>query len=115
MSFRLISSVADLLQLLAFKKMKLSLEVVNLAGRILSGFNGGTTITLRDFALPIKVRPVTKQVMFLIVEDLGPYNGIMGRVWLHSMKAIPLTYCKMVSYLTNIGQVDLLCFQLAAR
>ena len=58
--------------------MKLSLSVVNLAGRILFGFNGPTTVTLGDVALPIKVGPVTQQVLFLVVEDLGPYNAIMG-------------------------------------
>ena len=37
------SSAADLLQLLAFKQMKLSLGVLNSAERILSCFNGATT------------------------------------------------------------------------
>ena len=108
------SSVANLLQLPTFKQMKLSLDVVNSAGRILSGFNGVTTVTLEDIAFPIKVGPVTQQVLFLIVEDLGPYNAIMGRVCLHSMKVIPSTYHQTVSYLTNTRQVDLLSSQLVA-
>ena len=36
--------------------MKLSLDVVNLTVRILFGFNGATTVTLGDVALPIKAR-----------------------------------------------------------
>ena len=71
-------SATDLLQLPAFKQMKLSLGVVNLARRILFGFNGATTVTLGDVVLLIKVEKVTQQVMFSIVEDLGPYNAIMG-------------------------------------
>ena len=51
--------------------MKLSLGVVNLAGLILSGFNGVTTITLEDVVLPIKAGLVTQQVLFSIFEDLG--------------------------------------------
>ena len=58
--------------------MKLSLEVVNSVGRILSGFNGATTVTLRDVVLLVKVEPVTHQVLFSIVEDFGPYNAIIG-------------------------------------
>ena len=54
------SNVTELLQLPAFKQMKLSLDVVNLAGRILSSFNGATTVTLRDVTLPVKVRPMTQ-------------------------------------------------------
>ena len=102
-----LGSAVDLLQLPAFKQMKLSLGVVNLAGRILSSFNGATKVTLGDVALLVKARPVTQQVFFLIIEDLGPYNAIMGRAWLHSMKAVPSTYHQIVNYLTNIGQVDL--------
>ena len=87
--------------------MKLSLGVVNLARQILSSFNGATTVTLGDVALSVKFRLVTQLVLFLIVEDLRPYNAIMRRSWLHSMKDIPSTYHQMVSYLTNVGQVDL--------
>ena len=82
-----LGSAADLLQLPAFKQMKLSLGVLNSIGRILSGFNGATTVTLRYVTLTVKSRPVTQQVLFSIVEDLEPYNVIMGRVGLHSMKA----------------------------
>ena len=107
-----LSSVADLLQLPSFKQMKLSLGVVNSTGRILSGFNGATIVTLGDVVLLVKAGPVTQRVLFSIVEDLGPYNAIMGRAWLHSMKAILSTYHQMVSYLTNVRQVDLLSSQL---
>ena len=44
-------SAVDLLQLSAFNQMKLSSGMLNLAGRILSGFNGATTMTLGDNTL----------------------------------------------------------------
>ena len=78
-----LSSEKDLLQLPILKKMKLSLVLVNLGRRIPSGFNGATTITLGDVAPPVKAGPITQQVLFSIVEDLGPYNAIMGQAWLH--------------------------------
>ena len=71
-------SEADLLQLPAFKQMKLPLGVLNSAKRILFGFNSATIVTLGDVALPIKVGSLTQQVLFLIIEELGPYNAIMG-------------------------------------
>ena len=75
-----LGSATDLLLLLAFKKMNLSLGMLNSARRILSSFSGATTVsvTLGDVVLPVKARPVTQQVLFSIVEDLGPYNAIMG-------------------------------------
>ena len=99
---------ADLLQLPASEQMKLFSGMLNSARRILSCFNGATTTTLGDVALLVKVGPVTQRVIFSIVEDLRPYNAIMGRDWLHSMKVIPSTYHQTISYLTNVGQVDLL-------
>ena len=85
-------SATDLLQLPAFKHMKLSLGVVNLVGRILSSFNRATIVTLGDVTLPVKAGPVSQQVLFSIVEDSGPYRAITGWAWLHSMKSIPSTY-----------------------
>ena len=106
-------SVVDLLQLLAFIQMKLSSGMLNSTGKILYGFNGATTMTLGDVTLPVKAGPMTQQVLFLVVEDLVPYNVIRGWTWLHSMKVVPSTYHKMVSYLTNVRHVDLFSNQLA--
>ena len=108
-------STTDLLQLSAFENMKLSSGMLNSTKWILFGFNDVTTTTLGDVAFPVKARPVTQQVLFSIVEDLGPYNAIMRRAWLYSMKVIPSTYHQTVSYLTNVGQVDFLGRQLAVR
>ena len=95
--------------------MKLSFDMLNSVGLILSCFSGATTATLGDFTLPVKAEPITQRVLFLVIEDLGPYNAIAGKTWLHSMKVAPSTYHQMVSYLTNVGQVDLLSSQLAAQ
>nr|CAN68612.1 hypothetical protein VITISV_021131 [Vitis vinifera] len=56
-----------------------------------------------------------------LVDNLSPYNAIMGHAWLHRMKAILSTYHQMVSYLIEEAQVDLFgsllvtcqCYQVA--
>ncbi|KAL6350500.1 hypothetical protein AAG906_019147 [Vitis piasezkii] len=68
-------------------------------GHLLSRFNGATTTSLGDVVLPIQVDPITLSVRFSMVDDLSPYNSIIGCVWLHKMKFIPSTYHQMVSYL----------------
>ena len=108
-------SATNLLQLPAFNQMKLSPLMLNSTRRILSGFNGTTTTTLGDITLLVQVGPVSQQVLFSIVEDLGSYNCIVGKNWMHSMKVVPSTYHQMVNYLTSAGQIDLLSSQLAAR
>ena len=80
------SSAADLLQLPAFRKMKVPLNKLSSVDRILSRLNGATTLTLGDIALPVKAGHVTQQVLFSVVEDLGLYNVIVGRAWLHAIK-----------------------------
>ena len=70
---------ADLLQLPAFKQMEISLGVSNPTKRILFVFYGTTTVTLGDVALLVKVGPITQQVLFSIIEDLGSYNAIIGQ------------------------------------
>ena len=101
-------SEVDLLQLSAFRQMKVPLDKLSSTGRILSRFNGATTLTVGDIAFLVKAGPITQQVLFSIVEDLGPYNAIVGRAWLHTMKAVPSTYHQTISYLTSGGQIDLL-------
>ena len=105
-------SATDLLQLPVFRQMNISLDRLSLASRILSGFNGATIVTMGDITLPVRARSVVQRVLFSVVEDLGPYNTIVGRAWLHAMKAVPSTYHQMISYLTSIGQVDLMSNQL---
>ena len=108
-------NTAELLHLLAFMHMKVPFSHLSSADRDLSGFNGSTTLTVGDIALSVKAGPVTQQVLFSVVDDLGPYNAIVGRTWLHVMKAISLTYHQTISYLTACGQVDLKGSQLVAR
>ena len=108
-------SAAELLHLPALKQMKVPLSHLNSASRVLSGLNGSTTLTVGDIAFFVKTGPVTQQVLFSMVEDLSPYNAIVGRTWLHAMKAIPSTYHQTISYLTASGQIDLQGSQLAAR
>ena len=102
-------SAVNLLQLRSFSQMKLSSQILNSAGRFLFGFNGATIVTLEDITLPIQAGPITQQILFLVVDDLGPYNCIVGKAWLHTMKVVPSTFHQMVNYLTNAGQVILLC------
>ena len=84
-------------------------------GRILSGFNEAATTSLEDVVLPVQAGPVIPNVQFSVVEDLSLFNAILGRTWLHYMKAIPSTYNQMVSFLTEDGHIDLYGTQLAAH
>ena len=85
-------SAADLLHLPAFQQMKVPIGHLHSPDRILIGFNGATTPSIGDFTFFVKAGPATQQVLFSVVEDLGPYNAILGWSWLHAMKTVPSTY-----------------------
>ena len=71
-------NAAELLHLPAFMQMKVPFSHLSSADRDLSGFNGSTTLTVGDIDLFVKAGPVTQQVLFSVVDDLGPYNAIVG-------------------------------------
>ena len=100
-------SSADLAQTSVISYMGHSLTGLENPRRILSGFNGSSTTSLGDIVLPVQAGPVTLNVQFLVVQDLSPFNVILGSTWLHYMKVIPSTYHQMVSFLTKDGQIDL--------
>ena len=106
---------ANLLHLPTFKQMRVPLDNLSSAGTVFSGFHGSSTLIVGDIVFPTRAGPVTQQVLFSVVEDLGPYNAILGRAWLHAMKAVPSTYHQTISYLTASRQVNLQGSQLATR
>ena len=108
-------SSADLLQVAVIKQMGFIPSSLENPRRILSGFNGSSTTSLRDITLPVQAGPVILNVLFSVVKDLSPFNVILGRTWLHGMKVIPSTYHQMVNVITQDGQIDLYGSQLAAR
>ena len=61
-------SAVDLLQLPAFRQMNISLDRLSSTGRILSGFNGATTVTMRDITLPVRAGSVVQQVCFQLLK-----------------------------------------------
>ena len=73
-----LGSETYLLHLPAFKQMRVPLDHLSSAGRVLSWFNEATTLTVGDIAFPVQAGLATQQVLFSVVEDLGPYNAILG-------------------------------------
>ncbi|XP_034685657.1 uncharacterized protein LOC117914418 [Vitis riparia] len=108
-------SSADLLQVAVIKRMGFEPSNLENPGRTLSGFNGSSTTSLGDIILPVYAGPVILNSLFSVVEDLSSFNAILGRTWLHGMKAIPSTYHQRVSFITQDGQINLYGSQLAAR
>ncbi|XP_070039244.1 uncharacterized protein [Nicotiana tomentosiformis] len=62
------------------------------ATKLLAGFNLASVTTRGDILLFMNAKGVMKTTLFKVVDgDMG-YNIILGRPWLHEMKAVPSTY-----------------------
>ena len=91
-------SSVDVLFYDAFKRMgHLDSE---LQGRktSLTGFAGDTTFSLGTIQLPTVARGVRRLTSFLVVNKKAPFNAILGRPWLHAMKAVPSTYHQCIKF-----------------
>lgn len=107
-------SFTDLLQVSIIKQMGFISSNLENPRRIPSEFNRASTTSLGDIILPIQAGSVILNVQLSTIEDLSPFNAILGCTWIHSMRGIPSTYHQMVSFITQNGQIDLYGSQLAA-
>uniref|UniRef100_A0A2N9FR62 Uncharacterized protein n=1 Tax=Fagus sylvatica TaxID=28930 RepID=A0A2N9FR62_FAGSY len=71
------------------------------------GFSGESTIPLGKTTLPVLAGPINLQTEFIVVQAPSPYNAIMGRSWLHKMKAIPSTLHQKLRFLTKDGVMEI--------
>ena len=90
-----------------FRKLKLSIADLKEATVPLIGFAGKVTIPLGKIVLPVREGAISKMIEFLVVDIDSPYQPILGRGWLHAMKAIPSTYHQKLKYVTERGVMEI--------
>ena len=69
----------------------------------LIGFAGETTYSLGSIELAVTAGEVRKIVEFIVIDRPAPFNAILGRPWLYSMRAVPSTYHQCLKFLTPKG------------
>ncbi|KAJ9547608.1 hypothetical protein OSB04_020151 [Centaurea solstitialis] len=71
----------------------------------LVGFNEDTTNTLGEITLPVFAKGINKPTKFNVIDYQSAYNAILGRPWIHDMKAVPSTYHQKIKFLL-LGQLQ---------
>nr|XP_009772958.1 PREDICTED: uncharacterized protein LOC104223257 [Nicotiana sylvestris]XP_016488085.1 PREDICTED: uncharacterized protein LOC107808115 [Nicotiana tabacum] len=69
----------------------------------LTGFNNAVEQTSREITLPVLARGVTLETTFHIMNQDTTYNAIIGRPWIHAMRAIPLIIYQVIKFPTPWG------------
>ncbi|XP_058180085.1 uncharacterized protein LOC131298624 [Rhododendron vialii] len=74
----------------------------------LIGFSGTPVWPLGRITLPVVTGSVTSNLEFVVVDAPSPYNAILGRNWLHSIKVVASTYHQVVRqcYVSAIGKTS---------
>ena len=79
------------------------------------GFSGESTIPLGKTTFLVSVGPINLQIEFIVIHGSSPNNAIMGRDWLHWMKAVPLTLHQKLRFPTEDGIMEVNDDQVAAK
>ncbi|XP_020421262.1 uncharacterized protein LOC109949601 [Prunus persica] len=101
-------SAANILQLSVIQQMGLEPKISKLA-RSLTGFNGATSITIGTIDLDVHSPPVLCSQTFMVINEISPYNGILGRPWISKIEAITSALHQKIRYPIpggGIGQIN---------
>ncbi|XP_031282057.1 uncharacterized protein LOC116140581 [Pistacia vera] len=85
-------SSANILFLEAVKAMGLEEANINRRPTLLVGFSSEQKYTIGEIIFLIYAGRVNKQTVFLVIDCPSPYKAILGRPWIHDMRAVPSTF-----------------------
>ncbi|XP_059289790.1 uncharacterized protein LOC132043309 [Lycium ferocissimum] len=71
--------------------------------RVLNGFNMACETTKGEITLPISVAGIMQQTKFYVTEGDMEYNALLGRPWIHLVRAVPSTMQQMLKFPTPKG------------
>ena len=83
---------ADLLYLLALLQLRCKPDNLHNPGMVLVEYNAKKTYSLGEIVVPISTGLVTALVPLTVIDELSSFNAILGRTWIHVMKALPSSY-----------------------
>ncbi|XP_070031704.1 uncharacterized protein [Nicotiana tomentosiformis] len=107
-------SLANIIQWRVLEQSKLTKSIIP-ATKLLAGFKPASVTTRGEILLPTNAEGVMKTTLFKVVDgDMG-YNIILGTLWLHGMKAVPITYHQLLKFPMTEGVKQIRDDQTKAR
>ncbi|XP_030964318.1 uncharacterized protein LOC115985519 [Quercus lobata] len=81
----------------------------------LVSFDGRVVIPEGQISLPVDMEGKGVIATFIVVRSFSPYTAILGRPWIHAMKAVPSTLHVKVKFPTEFGVAEVRGNQQVAR
>ncbi|XP_056695120.1 uncharacterized protein [Spinacia oleracea] len=100
-------SSANVLFLEALQEMGLQEKSIIRRSTVLVGFSGESLRTVGEISLPTYAEGVSVMTKFNVVDCPSAYNVILGRPWIHKMKAVPSTYHQSIKFPTKWGVMEI--------
>ncbi|XP_021753659.1 uncharacterized protein LOC110719055 [Chenopodium quinoa] len=94
-------SSTNIIMLDTLKHMNIDEKNIVKKSTMLVGFSRETKKISGEITLATYGKGINLQVKFLVVDTLSSYNMILGRPWIHEMKAIPSTYHQVIKFPTR--------------
>ncbi|CAL2249551.1 unnamed protein product [Prunus armeniaca] len=101
-------SAANILQLSVIQQMGFEPKISKLA-KSFTGFNGATSITVGTIDLDVHSPLVVCSQTFMVIDEVSPYNRILGRSWISKIEAITSALHQKIRYPIpggGIGQIN---------
>ncbi|XP_019237189.1 PREDICTED: uncharacterized protein LOC109217405 [Nicotiana attenuata] len=73
------------------------------ASRVLHGFNMVGEITKGEISLSVDMSDTVQNTKFHVIGGDMRYNALLGRPWIHSIRAVPSTLHQMMKFPTKDG------------
>ncbi|XP_019250916.1 PREDICTED: uncharacterized protein LOC109229822 [Nicotiana attenuata] len=81
----------------------------------LTGFNNAVERTSGEITLPVLAGGVILETTFYLMDQDTAYNTIIGRPWIHAMKAVPSSLYQVIKFPTSWGIFSIRGEQRSAR
>ena len=94
-------SGADIMYPDLFKGLRLKNQDLPKYNSSLVSFDGRVVIPQGQISLPVSMEGKEVTTTFIVVNSFSPYTEILGRPWIHAMRAIPSTLHMKVKFCTE--------------
>lgn len=74
-----------------------------LAVRVLNGFNMACETTKGEITLLVNTAGIVREAKFYVIEGDMRYNALLGRPWIHHMRAVPSTLHQVLKFQSRGG------------
>ena len=108
-------SSANMILLDTLKRMKIPESDIVPKSSALIGFSGEVKHTVGDVRLPIYMEGINTVQKFCIIDIVSSYNVILGRPWIHGLKAVASTYHQCVNIPSPWGIIKITSDQQGAK